>query len=349
MGRRGEGGVQSKLPARPKRAAGGEVSLRVKLDHSGLTIAGKSRALSAADQLLGAVVGIPADYLEGLRRRNELRREARERFLEADIAAAMQQVEGLSSLGQATMQRLLSDEYRKQQNRASVWLAAEEHLLLAPDGGETNSEAGPEVEEASINADWMNKFSSFAQDISDEDLQIIWGKLLAGEILRPGSFSLSTLRVISELDQSIANDFSLAWSKDVGGSVDYSPEWRRGEWFARWRRLSEAGLMAENSVAQYLPSMRPESGEIGLWAPVGAGREFLNIAFRKNSSCKWDHIEFTRVGREIGNILPRPNYDLNLRSMAGNLSKSGIVSITLVTSQILAKGELGEVIWREGA
>jgi len=346
--RRGEGGVQSKLPAKPKRAAGGEVSLRVKLDHSGLTIAGKSRALSAADQLLGAIVGIPADYLEGLRRRNELRREARERFLEADIAAAMQRVEGLSSLGQATMQRLLSDEYRKQQNRTSVWLAAEEHLLL-PSGDEASSEDGSEVDEVSVNADWMNKFSSFAQDVSSEDLQIIWGKLLAGEILRPGSFSLLTLRVISELDQSIASDFSLAWSKDVGGSVDYSPEWRRGEWFARWKRLSEAGLMAENNVAQYVPSMRPGSGDVGLWAPAGAGREFLNIAFRKNSSCQWDHIEFTRVGREIGKLLPRPNYDANLRSMAGNLSKSGIVSITLITPQILARGELGEVLWKEGA
>lgn len=340
--------AQSKLPAKPKGAAGGEVSLRVKLDHSGLTIAAKSRALSAADQLLGTLIGLPADYLEGLRRRNELRRAAKERFLEADIAAAMQQVEGLSDLGKVTMQRLLADEYRKQENRASVWLAAEEHLLLSSDCDETNSEAGPEVEEASINPDWMNKFSSFAQDISSEGLQIIWGKLLAGEISRPGSFGLSTLRVISELDQSTANDFTLAWAKDVGGSVDYSSEWRRGEWFARWRRLSEAGLMAESSVAQYPPAIHPQAGSIGLWAPVSAGREFLNISFRQNSSCQWSNIEFTRVGREIGKLLPGPNYEDNLRSMARNLPKDGILSITLFTPRILAEGKMGEVIWREG-
>src|SRR3546814_19471102 len=92
--------------------------------------------------------------------------------------------------------------------------------------------------------DWMNRFMRFAEDASSERLQELFARILAGEVVRPGSFGAATLRAVSELDQSIANDFSSAWARSVGDSVDYAPELHRGADFSRWKRQSEAGLIA---------------------------------------------------------------------------------------------------------
>ena len=63
---------------------GGEVSIRAQLDATGLTVGGKSRALAAADRLLGGLVGIPAAYLEGVRARVEARGAGRLALIQAD-------------------------------------------------------------------------------------------------------------------------------------------------------------------------------------------------------------------------------------------------------------------------
>src|SRR3546814_13011379 len=56
--------------------------------------------------------------------------------------------------------------------------------------------------------DWMNRFMRFAEDASSERLHELFARILAGEVVRPGSFGAATLRAVSELDQSIANDRS---------------------------------------------------------------------------------------------------------------------------------------------
>ena len=41
--------------------------------------------------------------------------------------------------------------------------------------------------------DWTARFFDYAQDISSEDMQRIWAKILAGEVESPGRTSLRTL------------------------------------------------------------------------------------------------------------------------------------------------------------
>lgn len=79
----------------------------------------------------------------------------------------------------------------------------------------------------------MNSFMRFAEDASSDRLRDLFGRILAGQIFRPGAFCLTTLRTLSELDQAIATDFQIAWSRSVGEAVDHSEEWHRGEGFAR--------------------------------------------------------------------------------------------------------------------
>ena len=84
---------------------------------------------------------------------------------------------------------------RKQSNKESVARKAIEHLgeeMPAPDT------SGP-------SDDWMNQFEKYAEDASSDRLQELWGRTLAGEIRKPGTFSLVTLQYISTIDSSIAD------------------------------------------------------------------------------------------------------------------------------------------------
>ena len=54
-----------------------------------------------------------------------------------------------------------------------------------------------------VDDDWLEEFQDHAEKASDKDAQIIWGKLLAGEMNSPGSYSkqlMSTLSIMSRSD-----------------------------------------------------------------------------------------------------------------------------------------------------
>ena len=48
-----------------------------------------------------------------------------------------------------------------------------------------------------------------ASNISKEDVQKLWGKILAQEIINPGSFSLYTLNVLKRMERYDIENFSI--------------------------------------------------------------------------------------------------------------------------------------------
>jgi len=47
--------------------------------------------------------------------------------------------------------------------------------------------------------DWFNSFTKLAEDISNHTMQDLWAKILAGEIIHPGSFSLKSLTIFRNM------------------------------------------------------------------------------------------------------------------------------------------------------
>ena len=66
----------------------------------------------------------------------------------------------------------------------------------------------PEVSDEPLDSDWIARFFSHAQDVSMEEMQKLWGKVLAGEVQMPGRFSLRTLDVLRNLTTSEAKQFT---------------------------------------------------------------------------------------------------------------------------------------------
>jgi hypothetical protein len=62
--------------------------------------------------------------------------------------------------------------------------------------------------ERPIDDDWLYMWRDFAGKVSTEDLQRLWGGILAGEVKSPGSFSIRTLNFLRELSKSEAEQIS---------------------------------------------------------------------------------------------------------------------------------------------
>lgn len=88
----------------------------------------------------------------------------------------------------------VADTIRREVNVAKAILHAEAEL-----------ESDPQEPPADkIDDDWLFRWRNNASQVSSEKLQSLWGKLLAGELRQPGSFSLRTLEFIKHLSQDDA-------------------------------------------------------------------------------------------------------------------------------------------------
>jgi hypothetical protein len=56
---------------------------------------------------------------------------------------------------------------------------------------ELEKDSGP-IPEKSVDQDWLSNWRDSAEKVSSEELQQLWGKILAGEVKSPGRYSLRT-------------------------------------------------------------------------------------------------------------------------------------------------------------
>lgn len=66
-----------------------------------------------------------------------------------------------------------------------------------------------ENQEKKFDFDWLMRFFDAVGNISNEELQVLWGKVLANEIAKPKSCSLRTLDIIRNMSPEEAKTFSV--------------------------------------------------------------------------------------------------------------------------------------------
>lgn len=95
-----------------------------------------------------------------------------------------------------TQERLNFQEAKKQLNIENVTAFAAEELKNEPP-----------VTDEPLDEDWTTRFFKIAEEVSNEEMQALWGKILAGEIKQPKTYSLRTLELIRNLSKNEANTF----------------------------------------------------------------------------------------------------------------------------------------------
>lgn len=111
-----------------------------------------------------------------------------------------------AKLANRATHRIANDALRHQLNREKIVRGAFRFLPA-------------KVSTTQVEADWIAQYFEQCQDISNAKMQSIWSQILAGEVARPGRFSLRTLHAVKMLRQEDAALFSL-YCRFVWQAVD---------------------------------------------------------------------------------------------------------------------------------
>ena len=182
----------------------------------------RKNALKAFDRLCSALIDVPVGALE--RRSAEKRAESESRIkIEQEITAQIiQQIQVDPEYALKAGHKFAEKILREQLNLDKISaIAANELKNREPDSLKNQGASGPNEgqstdspnqgtdshEERVIDDDWLNNFETQARQVSTEEMQLRFGRVLAGEIEKPGSYSIRTIKTLGELDQKTATLF----------------------------------------------------------------------------------------------------------------------------------------------
>ncbi|EMI23287.1 DUF2806 domain-containing protein [Rhodopirellula europaea] len=186
--------------------------------------------------------------------------------------------------------------------------------------------------------DWVTRFFSNAEDVSSAEMQDLWGRILAGEITRPGSYSLRTLDFVRNLSKSDAelleNLGRFAFSYHGFSFVDiHDKKWlqdNRNIYPVHQFSLSELGVVypADLQLRTFGDAQVSEVGfEIG---------DHLLLVKRGEitSEVKTSIWKFTSIGKELLHLVPKPLDDGYLDQFAkAFLQKKGEAYVATITER----------------
>lgn len=176
-----------------------EISISAEVVDNSVKASARSRAFSGIDRLVGSSVDFFSAQVEAF---TEKRREK----TQGEVAIIRKAAEfGIQEMGinRDFAKRAFETHYkgilREQENKDAVVENALQDLC-SDQMTEDAMCAGPEE----LSEDFLGRFEEYAKSASTEELRERWGKILSGEIRKPGTFSRKVLRAIDELEPNIA-------------------------------------------------------------------------------------------------------------------------------------------------
>lgn len=158
---------------------------------------------------------------------------------------------------------------------------------------------------------FVSRSEALAGEVSEDDVRDLFARVLAGEIIRPGSFSLRTLGVIRSLDPELAKAFQLLCNYVIDNEFVIFEEacaqhlGQRGLGKRLLFELMDAGLVSNASIQvpddDYFICRYGDSS-----ARVRCAEETLLTRGKARVSYDIDLLRLTRPGREIAPCTPLP-------------------------------------------
>ncbi|WP_161631549.1 DUF2806 domain-containing protein [Rhodoferax saidenbachensis] len=219
-----------------------------------------------------------------------------------DIDASLSRIQEISTvnpeLAERARQRLLIREVEGQKNLEAVVEQAYVALPLS-------------VSEAPVNETWRRKFFQEAENVCDEDMQLLWGKILAGEVSSPGTYSLRTLSVLRELSAHEAETFRTACSIAMSdGSIAIPGDDLNsalvpfGIAYGDLIRLRDAGLMTSgDSLKRTYKSPSLDDSDGPKFAFLSNNGISIQLSVPPGGLIQFPTVLFTSVGRELQRLM----------------------------------------------
>lgn len=240
-----------------------------------------------ADTLIKKVSGAVGGVFEPWQIQRVAKAEA-----EARIIAAKADIE-VTDLHRRAAYRWFEEEARRQQNMESITLKAVEQL-------------DPSADAAEMEDDWIANFFDRSRIISDDEMQSLWGSVLAGEANNPGSYSKRTVNLLADLDKRDAEAFAslcrFGWI--IGDftplvfDVDNPIYNQRGIDFGTLTHLDTIGLVQFNNLTGFKLLGLPKK----LVVTYGSTPLVLEFGKDNDNDLEFGRVLLTQAGKELARV-----------------------------------------------
>jgi hypothetical protein len=296
----------------------------------------------ALDRLIGGVVDIPAAWLAQQKAKIDAQTEAYKAVETAIAKAAASEVGANPEIISRAVEVLVRKSYRQQQNREAVAKATVEELQSdanKPQGApEEDTPPTPEPDE-----EWLNVFEQHAERASTERMQRLWGRVLAGEIRKPGQFSMRTLRFLAEFSQADALVFAELCENVFGDSAPaklVKPDDDAD--ISHLLFMEAAGLIGGASGLGLSLTLKLNDNGI---ATIRDGQLCLILRGEPNAKVQFGIVALTPMARELVRLLPERDARRSAKKFAEAIRtaeiKTAVIGALLPNNQILPF----EVLW----
>lgn len=194
----------------------------------------------------------------------------------------------VADINQRALERATNEEIRKQANIESI---IDQTIPLIQE------DAQPEK----LEPDWLVYFFEQSRLTSDEEMQSLWAKILAGQVNKPGSFSKRTISTVVALDKKDAQLFTQLcttiwlinklWSfplifdlrADIYKEIDMP--------YFNLLHLNDIGLITLNGLSQH--TLKGDSFSLNYF------NTHFNIVIGREIDFKCGHVVLTQAGEEL--------------------------------------------------
>ncbi len=172
---------------------------------SGIPAPIRKNLFIALNQLCTALIDIPVAYLEGKAAENRAETSARITMINTAAEQMAKQMNIDPQYSQIAANKYGQKILREQINLDMIGQNALKELSSAQ-SPQSNSQENKSAQKE-ISVDWLNSFEEEARHKTSDEMRLLFGKILAGEISKPSSYSIKTVRLISQLDNQAAKIF----------------------------------------------------------------------------------------------------------------------------------------------
>jgi len=196
----------------------------------------------------------------------------------------------VTELHRRAMHRFIQEEATKQENIESITSQAIPNLA---------QDADPER----MDNDWVTNFFDKSRIVSDEEMQRLWAKVLAGEANSPGMYSKRTVNFLGDLDKNDADMFmklcGFGWQ--IGNIVplvfDVKDDIyvKNGVNFNTLSHLDSIGLIQFNNIAGFKRTGLPNRFMLLYY-----GSPFpMEMKKDADNELEIGHVLLTQIGQEL--------------------------------------------------
>ena len=219
-------------------------------------------------------------------------RKVAEAKANAALTEAKSEIE-ITDLHKRAAQRWIEEEAQRQKNMENITDKALPQL---------NENAKPD----SVDNDWIVNFFDKCRIVSDDEMQGLWSRVLAGEANAPGTYSKRTVNSLSDLDKTEAAlftklcGFGLYIGEIVPLVFDFQAEIynRYGINFHALSHLESIGLVQFGPIAGFLRQELPKKFAVSYYGkPL-----LLEMPNDTGNTLELGKVLLTKIGEELAPI-----------------------------------------------